>query len=146
MDGLANPWWAFVLLGLCAGILSGALGVGSGIIVVPALVMVFCLPQKSAQGTALAVMVPMALAGAILYRLNPEVRMNWLFIALIAAGAVAGAFGGALLSRHIPAGVLRKVFAIFIIIVGARMLWPGTKAVQAPPADGAEQSVTETET
>jgi len=41
-------WWAFVLLGLGAGILSGSLGVGSGLLLIPVLVLVCALPQKSA--------------------------------------------------------------------------------------------------
>jgi len=52
-----------MLVGLGAGVVSGALGVGSGIVFVPVMATVFLLPQKSAQGTALAVMAPMALQG-----------------------------------------------------------------------------------
>ena len=50
MGPLFNPWWVFVLLGFCAGILSGALGLGSGTILVPTLVLLFGFMQKSAQG------------------------------------------------------------------------------------------------
>ncbi|MBL7186469.1 MAG: sulfite exporter TauE/SafE family protein [Phycisphaerae bacterium] len=57
-------WWALVLLGILAGVVSGMLGLGSGAVVVPALVLAFGFPQKSAQGTALALMVPMAMLGA----------------------------------------------------------------------------------
>ncbi|MDP6380017.1 MAG: sulfite exporter TauE/SafE family protein [Phycisphaerae bacterium] len=145
MDGLGNPWWAFILLGICAGILSGMLGVGSGIVVIPALVLLFAFPQKSAQGTALAVMVPMAIAGAILYKMNPEVRMNMTGIALLAAGAVAGAFVGAMLARHLPAGVLKKAFAVFVIIVGVRMLWTMPKGKDSGSPAQVEQSGTEME-
>lgn len=60
---LSNPCWVFMLVGLGAGVVSGALGVGSGIVFVPVMATVFLLPQKSAQGTALAVMAPMALQG-----------------------------------------------------------------------------------
>ena len=59
-----SPWWRFVLLGVVAGIISGMLGLGSGTLLIPALVFLFAFPQKSAQGTALVVMVPMALVGA----------------------------------------------------------------------------------
>jgi len=83
-----------ICLGICAGILSGTLGVGSGAIVVPALVLLFSFHQKTAQGTALAVMVPMALVGAIRYKLSPDLQMDISSAALIALGAVAGALLG----------------------------------------------------
>ncbi|MHC4545613.1 MAG: TSUP family transporter, partial [Planctomycetota bacterium] len=46
---LSNPWWVFVLLGICAGVLSGLLGLGSGIILIPTLVLLCECKQKSAQ-------------------------------------------------------------------------------------------------
>ncbi len=91
---LFNPWWIFVLLGICAGILSGLLGLGSGIILVPALVLLCSFEQKSAQGMALAVMVPMALVGALRYWKNPEIQMNAAVIGLIILAALAGALVG----------------------------------------------------
>lgn len=51
---LPNPWWVFVLLGICAGLLSGTLGLGAGTIIIPTLVLLCGFEQKSAQGTALA--------------------------------------------------------------------------------------------
>ena len=61
---LSNPWWIFIVLGVCAGIISGGLGLGAGVVLVPALVLFFSFGQKNAQGMALAVMIPMALLGA----------------------------------------------------------------------------------
>jgi uncharacterized membrane protein YfcA len=90
---LSNPWWIFILFGICAGVLSGALGLGAGIILVPALVLLCDFEQKSAQGMAL-VMVPMVLVGALRYWKNPEVDMNGAVIGLIILGALAGVLGG----------------------------------------------------
>ena len=53
IEQIPNVWWVLVLLGLAGGIVAGSLGVGGGIIFVPVLVIVFLLPQKTAQGTAL---------------------------------------------------------------------------------------------
>ena len=111
-----------VLIGLVAGMLSGALGVGSGILLVPILVIIYGLPQKVAQGTTLAVMTAMALTGAIRYYLNPSIQLSIVTIILLAAGGIIGAIAGSTIAFALPGAVLRKIFAIFIITVGIRML------------------------
>jgi uncharacterized membrane protein YfcA len=118
---LSNPWWVFIILGIFAGIVSGTLGLGSGTVIVPVLVLLCCFEQKSAQGTALAVMVPMALVGAARYWKNPEIEMNAAIIALIILGALAGVLAGTELASRLPSHTLRKVFAIFLAIVAVKM-------------------------
>ncbi len=130
---LSSAWWGLILLGLCAGVLSGLLGVGSGILLIPALVLMFALEQKSAQGTALAVMVPMALLGAYRYWQNPNIEVPFIFIGLITIGALVGVFFGTMAVDHVPADRLRKIFAVFLIVVAVRMLTMPTKPKQ--PAD-----------
>jgi uncharacterized membrane protein YfcA len=104
------------------GIFSGMLGLGGGIIVVPALVFLCGFGQKAAQGTALAVMVPMALVGAIRYWRNPEVELRGTVIALLALGAIVGTLLGTELAARLSAATLRKLFAVFLIVVAVRML------------------------
>lgn len=123
IDWLSNPWWVFILLGVCAGILSGALGLGSGIILVPALVLLCGFMQKSAQGMALAVMVPMALLGAFRYWKNPQIDMNAVVIGLIICGALAGTLAGTELASRLPGHILRKAFAIFLVIIATKMFF-----------------------
>jgi len=118
---LSNPWWVFILLGIFAGIVSGTLGLGSGTVIVPVLVLICSFGQKSAQGTALAVMVPMALVGAARYWKNPEIEMNAAIIALIILGSLAGVLAGTELASRLPSHTLRKVFAIFLAIVAVKM-------------------------
>jgi len=118
---LSNCWWVFILLGICAGIISGALGLGSGTVLVPGLVLLCACEQKSAQGTALAVMVPMALVGALRYWKNPQVEMNVAVVGLIICGALVGTLAGTELAARLPSHTLRKVFAIFLAIVAVRM-------------------------
>ncbi|MBA7627546.1 hypothetical protein ES703_35009 [subsurface metagenome] len=128
---LSNPWWVLILLGIGAGILSGALGLGSGIILVPALVLVCSFEQKSAQGMSLAIMVPMALVGALLYWKNPDIEMNAVIIALIVLGALAGVLVGTELAGRLPGHVLRKVFAAVLVIVAVKMFMIPTRPKQA---------------
>ena len=128
---LPNPWWVFILLGIGAGILSGTLGIGSGIVLVPALVLVCSLEQKSAQGMSLAIMVPMALVGALRYWKNPDIEMNTLVIGLIICGALAGVLAGTELAGRLPGHVLRKVFAAVLVIAAARMFMTPTRPKQA---------------
>jgi len=118
---LSNYWWFFILLGIFAGIVSGTLGLGSGTVIVPVLVLLCCFEQKSAQGTALAVMVPMALVGAVRYWKNPEIEMNVTIIVLIVLGALAGVLAGTELAGRLSSHTLRKVFAIFLAIVAVKM-------------------------
>jgi len=118
---LSNYWWVFILLGVCAGLVSGTLGLGSGTVLIPSLVLLCGFGQKSAQGTALAVMVPMALLGALRYWKNPEIDMNIVIIAFIVVGALAGTLAGTELAARLPSHTLRKIFAIFLAIVAVRM-------------------------
>lgn len=139
---LSNPWWVFVVLGICAGILSGALGLGSGIILVPTLVLICGFAQKSAQGTALAVMVPMALVGALRYWRNPAIDINTLPVGLIICGALAGALVGTELASRLPGHILRKVFAAVLLIAAIRMFMTSPK----PGRPGLDNSMIEQKT
>ena len=131
---LASSWWLLVLVGLAAGALSGSLGVGSGIIVVPALVLLLACPQKSAQGMALALMVPMAAMGVFQYLRTPGVTLQWVPVALLIAGAVVGVLVGTRLMARIPDAWLQRVFAVFLLVVAMRMLWPGATKRPDPEA------------
>ena len=139
---LSNPWWVFIVLGICAGVISGALGLGSGTIVIPTLVLICGFGQKSAQGTALAVMVPMALLGTLLYWRNPEIEMKALPVGLIICGALIGVLFGAELAARLPGNVLRKMFAAFLIIVAIKMFITSPK----PGRDSIDNSMTEQKT
>jgi hypothetical protein len=125
-------WWLLILVGLCSGFLSGLLGVGGGVIVVPILVLLFAVTQKSAQGISLAVMVPVAFLGACLYW-KAEIKVDLRIVGLLVIGALAGTLLGTSLAARLPGDVLKKCFAVFIIIVGVRLLLP-TKSAPAPGA------------
>lgn len=76
---------------------------------------------------ALAVMVPMVLVGALRYWKNPEIEMNATVIGLIILGALAGTLLGTELAARLPGHILRKLFAVILIIVAVKMLMPTIK-------------------
>jgi uncharacterized membrane protein YfcA len=131
---LTGCWWLFIVLGVCAGLVSGTLGLGAGAVFVPALVLLWGFGQKTAQGTALAVMVPMTLLGALRYWKNPEVDMSLTIILLIVLGALVGVLAGTELASRLSNPVLRKVFSIFLVIVAVRMFIASSGQKQINPA------------
>ncbi len=108
-----------ILLGVFAGSLAATLGVGGGIIFVPVLVSVFSFSQLDAQGTSLAIIVPTAIVGAITHARAG--RVNWTVVAVVGTGGILGALAGATLAQTLDEAVLRRVFAIVLIILAVRM-------------------------
>lgn len=129
---LPNYWWALILLGVFAGTTSGALGIGSGVVIVPALALLpfFALEQKAAQGTALALMVPMALLGAFRYWKNPEIEISPAVIVFVVMGALPGVLVGTELAARLPNHVLRKIFAVVLAITALKMFAASQKPHQ----------------
>ncbi|MCK5259449.1 MAG: sulfite exporter TauE/SafE family protein [Candidatus Omnitrophica bacterium] len=113
-------WILYITVGLIAGTIGGALGLGGGAVMVPVFVLLFGLTQHQAQGTALAVMLPPIFIFAVLryyWAGNVKVQMA-LFVAV---GFVVGAFLGAHFVQNIPAAHLKKAFGIFLIAIGIKM-------------------------
>ena len=112
--------WKYVGAGLGIGILSGLLGVGGGIFLVPILTSYFAVDQHLAHGTSLAVVVPTAIMGAAVYSLNGT--MNLPLAAQLAVGGVIGAALGSRLMKRIPAAQLKRMFGVMLVLVGIRMV------------------------
>lgn len=111
---------SYALVGLIAGILSGAFGIGGGTIMVPLLVFLFGLTQHQAQGTALAVMLPPVFILAVLryyWAGNVKVQMA----VFIAFGFVIGALLGAHLVQGLPSLQLKRLFGAFLMLIGIKM-------------------------
>jgi len=111
----------FVLIGLVAGVLSGLFGVGGGILIVPALVLLADFPHKTALGTSLgALLLPVGLLGAYTYwqHGNLDIRTSL----LLALGLFAGAYAGARLAQVISTPTLQRMFAVFIVLMAVQ-LW-----------------------
>ena len=108
-------------LGLVVGFASAALGVGGGIIMVPALVLLFHLDIKKAVGTSLAAIIPISAVGiAAHYAVNAG-NMRVIVAAYLAAGAVIGTRGGAAAVKHISGAVLSRLFAALLLFSGLEL-------------------------
>ncbi len=113
----------YIVLGLLAGILSTSLGIGSGILVVPALTLIATFTQKEAQGIALTVMIPMAMMGAFRYYINPDIQIDYKVVLILAVAVVIGANIGATIVANVSNQTLKIAFACLLFIVGIRMIW-----------------------
>ena len=112
----------FVVIGLAAGVLAGMFGIGGGILVVPALILLMKFTPQMATGTSLAIFLfPIGLFGAWEYYKEGNVR----FVAamLLAVGVLLGSPFGARLAQSVSPLTLRRSFAVFLVLVAARMWW-----------------------
>ena len=117
-----HPWalaWN-ILLGFGVGSFAGLLGVGGGIILVPALVLGQGFAQHTAQGVSLALIVPIGIVGAVSYARSGHTRTQ-LLPALFAGGALGG-WLGATFAQSLRGPVLTRVFALFSVAVALRMI------------------------
>lgn len=113
---------ALIILGFFAGTAGGLVGIGGGVIIVPALIYIFGMSQQLAQGTTLAILVPpVGILAAITYYKAGYVDIR--IAALICIGFVLGAFLGSKMAIKIPTELLSKIFAISIIVIGIKMLF-----------------------
>src|SRR6185437_10911984 len=114
-------WLALVCLGIVAGAMSGLVGVGGGVVILPALVFFFGFSQKVAQGTTLAMLVPpIGIIAAFTYY-----RHGWVNVqaaSFMVIGVLVGSLLGAKYVSHLSNVTLTRVFAIFLILVAIKML------------------------
>jgi uncharacterized protein len=110
-----------LFLGLLAGILSGLLGIGGGILLIPALVFVVGLTQRQAQGTTLALMVPpIGLLAAWTYYKQGYVDLK--IAGLVCLGFFFGGLLGAKLAGLVSATLLKKLFGAALLITALKMI------------------------
>ena len=116
-------------VGVIAGILSGLLGVGGGIIMIPAMVLLLGLDQKMAQGISLAVIIPVSISGALIHGAHGNVKFDialWLVV-----GGVIGGLVGAYIAIGSNSMVLRGLFSILMLVMGVLMLVRKSRQGQA---------------
>jgi uncharacterized membrane protein YfcA len=111
----------YLLLGLLAGVLSGVIGIGGGIIVVPALVLIFGLSQHVAQGTTLGMLLPpIGILAVWTYFQKGYVDIK--VAALLCAGFVLGGWIGAKIATSLPAATLQKIFGVALLLISVKMI------------------------
>jgi len=113
-------WWILALVGVIGGVLSGAFGVGGGILMVPLLIGLAKMNQRQAAATSLLAIVPTAIAGSATYLIAGQMDV---FAALfLGIGGVVGSLYGTRLLKQLPLGVLRWGFIVLLVVVAIRMV------------------------
>ncbi len=111
-----------IVIGLLAGILSGLVGVGGGILMIPLLIMFLGLTQHQAQGTALfAMLPPIGILAAMNY--YKEGFVKWEYAAVMALTFVVGGYFGSKLSISLPDQIVRKVFGVIMLIGAIKLIF-----------------------
>lgn len=116
-----------IITGLCIGAVAGLLGalcgVGGGLVMVPAFVMVLGMTQKSAVATSLAIIVVTALSGTVNNMTSASKLIDWRLVLITGIGAGLAAWFGADLMRSLKTPVLTKIFGVTVILFGVLMLF-----------------------
>jgi uncharacterized membrane protein YfcA len=109
------------LAGILAGFIAGGMGVGGGIIIVPALVFIFGMSQHQAQGTSLAVLLPpISLLAVIKYHQNGFI--NYKVAAILAVTFFVGSYLGGILAVQMSGKILTRIFGVLMLIAGIKMI------------------------
>jgi hypothetical protein len=112
-----------VLMGLLAGVLSGTVGVGGGVIMVPLAIWILGYSQHQAQGMSLAVLaIPVTLLAAYTYHSNGY-TLDWRYVLIVAAAFVVGGFYGSKIAIYFNQQMLKKIFGVILMIVAIKMIF-----------------------
>jgi len=111
-----------IIIGFTAGVLSGLIGIGGGVIMIPALMFFLGFNQHMAQGTTLAAMIPpIGILAAYQYYINGDVNIKAAL--LISAGFFIGGLIGAKIAVQIPTALLSKIFGILLLLISMKMIF-----------------------
>ncbi len=111
-----------VVIGIAAGLLSGLIGVGGGIIIVPALVLLIGFTQKEAQGTSLGVLLlPVGILGVLQYYKQGHIDLK--VVGYLSLGFIVGGYFGSKIAMNISQEAVKKIFAIVMIVISVKMIF-----------------------
>ncbi|MDQ3689738.1 MAG: sulfite exporter TauE/SafE family protein [Chloroflexota bacterium] len=125
---------ALLAIGLTAGTLAGLLGIGGGVLMVPAMVLITGFDQHVAQGTSLLVIIPAAVLGSFTHHRRGRLALR--DAGALAIGGVVGALLGSLTALSLDEDLLRRLFAVLLLLIAARMLM--TRSATVEPAGPVE--------
>ena len=111
-----------ILIGISAGLLSGVVGVGGGIIIIPLLMLFIGLDQHQAQGTSLAVMLP-PIGILAAWNYHKAGFVEWKYAMIIAATFIIGGYLGSRLAVTVNASTLKKIFGVIMLIGGLKLIF-----------------------
>ena len=112
----------YLAFGLVAGVLAGLFGIGGGVVIVPALILIAKFPAQKATGTSLAaLLLPVGILGAWRYYSQGNVDIRSAL--LIALGLLVGAYFGAELALGLPARDLQRLFSVFLAAIAVYLWW-----------------------
>ena len=114
------------LLGVGAGLLAGLFGVGGGILFVPTLTLGLGLTQLHAEATSLLAILPTVIAGGAQQVRYGNVR--WKAALIIGVASVGGVEAGVQIAEALPGSVLRRLFAVLMLVVAAQVAWRAYRA------------------
>jgi uncharacterized membrane protein YfcA len=111
-----------LLIGVIAGVLSGLVGVGGGIVIVPSLVFFLGFSQKMAQGTSIGILLlPVGILGVLQFYKAGYINMNAVW--LVSLGFLVGGYFGSKIALSLPQDTLKKTFAIILLLVSLKILF-----------------------
>jgi uncharacterized membrane protein YfcA len=111
-----------MLIGLAAGFLGGMIGLGGGIILIPAMIFLLAMDQRSAQGTSIAVMLPpIGLFAVTNYYKAGYVNLKYAVV--IAVLFMVGGYFGSKLALHVPVSLLKRIFAFLLLFIALKMFF-----------------------
>ena len=111
-----------IIVGLVAGVLSGLVGVGGGIIIVPALVFILGFSQHQAQGTSLGILLlPAGIFAVLNYYKQGHIDLKVVLILFV--GFLIGGFFGSKISLSLSEAAVKKIFAVVLLVIAGKMLF-----------------------
>lgn len=118
---------ALIATGAIAGFASTLLGIGGGLILVPAMTILFGIPLKRAVGTSLACIIPVACVGVAVEFIHRPANIRWLGAALLVSGSLLGSYVGTDVVRRLPETLFRRIFGVFLALAAVQLIFASTR-------------------
>jgi uncharacterized membrane protein YfcA len=133
-----------LLIGVIAGVLSGLVGVGGGIVIVPALVFFLGFSQKMAQGTSIGILLlPVGILGVLQFYKAGYIDMKSVW--LVSLGFLVGGYFGSKIALSLPQDTLKKIFAIILLLVSLKILFLDKKIKETAEGNAQIKNAVNTE-